>query len=136
MRTSFSRWLLRVAALFAVVFGALTIRSGASVLFGGEMARTAGNYVPFVVWFNVVAGFAYVAAGVGLCLGRRWAAWLAVALAVATLAAFAAFGLHIAGGGAFETRTVWAMTVRSAVWVAIAFLGCRALGCGTRAATH
>ena len=127
-------WPLRAAALFVVVFGALTIRSGASVLFGGEMAATAGHYVRFVVWFNFIAGFAYLAAGVGLWLGRRWAAWLAVALAVATLAAFAAFGLHVAGGAPFEPRTVWAMILRSATWVAIAVLACRAIGCATRTA--
>lgn len=134
MRVSAPSWPLRAAALFVVVFGALTIRSGASVLFGGEMAATAGHYVPFVVWFNFIAGFAYLAAGAGLWLGRRWAAWLAVALAVATLAAFAAFGLHVAGGAPFESRTVWAMIARSATWVAIAVLACRAIGCATRTA--
>jgi hypothetical protein len=134
MRAFNPSWPLRAAALFAVVFGALTIASGASVLFGGEMARTAGDYVPFVVWFNFLAGFAYVAAGAGLWLGRRWAVWLAVALAVATLAAFAAFGIRAAGGAPFAPRTVWAMILRSATWVAIAFLGCRALGRRTRAA--
>ena len=133
MRAFKPSWLLRTAALFAAVFGALTIRSGASVLFRGEMALTAGSYVPFVVWFNFLAGFAYLGAGVGLWLGRRWAAWLAVALAVATLVTFAAFGIHVAGGAAFESRTVWAMVVRSATWVAIALLACRAAGCGRRA---
>jgi peptidoglycan/LPS O-acetylase OafA/YrhL len=134
MRAFNPSWPLRAAALFVVVFGALTIRSGASVLFGGEMARTAGNYVPFVVWFNFLAGFAYLAAGAGLWLGRRWAVWLAAALAVATLAAFAALGLYVAGGAPFEPRTVWAMTVRSATWVAITVFGCRAVSCRLRAA--
>lgn len=134
MRAFNPSWPLRAAALFAALFGALTIASGASVLSGGEIARTAGDYVPFVVWFNFLAGFAYVAAGAGLWFGRRWAVWLALALAVATLAAFAAFGIRAAGGAPFEPRTVWAMILRSATWVAIALLGCRALGCGKRAA--
>lgn len=133
MRAFNPSWPLRAAAIFALVFGALTIRSGASVLFGGEMARTAGDYVPFVVWFNFLAGFVYLAAAAGLWFGRRWAVGLAVALAVATLAAFAALGLHVAGGAPFEPRTVWAMIARSATWVAIAVLGCRAIGCRMRA---
>ena len=133
MREFIPSWPLRAAALFVVVFGALTIRSGASVLFGGEMAATAGNYVPFVVWFNFLAGFAYLAAGAGLWFGRRWAVWLAVALAVTTLATFAALGIRVAGGAAFEPRTVWAMVLRSATWVAIAFFACRAAGGGPRA---
>jgi hypothetical protein len=60
--------------------------------------------------------------------------WLAVALAVATLATFAAFGIRAAGGAPFEPRTVWAMVLRSATWIAIAYLGWRALGSGTRTA--
>lgn len=119
---------VRVVAAIAVIFGVITIKAGGSVLFGDiEAARAAGNFVPFVVWFNFLAGFVYVAAGVGLWLRRRWAAVLAVALAAGTALAFAAFGVHIAGGGAFEMRTVWALTLRLAVWGAIALFAWRAL---------
>jgi len=110
-----------VTALVALAFGALTVFSGGRVLFGLEAARAAaGNYVPFVLWFNFLAGFAYIAAGVGLWLWQRWAAWLALGIATATALVFAAFGVHIALGGAFEPRTVAAMTLRTAFWVAIA----------------
>lgn len=123
-------WTLRASAIVAVVFGLLTIKSGGSVLFGdGSAARAAGNYVGFIVWFNFIAGFAYVAAGVGLWLKRRWANWLALGLAATTVAAFAIFGLYVASGGAFEMRTVWAMTLRSAIWISIGLLACRAIGC-------
>ena len=114
---------LRVAAAVAVVFGVATVVSGGAALFGGPEARAAvGQAVPFVLWFNFLAGFAYVAAGLGLWLHRAWAAWLALLIAVATLAVFAAFGLHIAMGGAFEPRTAGAMTLRSLVWLATAGL--------------
>ncbi|MCU0806056.1 MAG: hypothetical protein MUF79_13380 [Burkholderiales bacterium] len=129
-----TRWRLRIAAILAVLFGALTIRAGGAVLAGEEAARAAGQVVPFVLWFNFVAGFAYVVAGIGLWFRRRWAAWLAVALAAATVATFAAFGVHVAAGGGYESRTVWAMTLRSAVWVAIAIVACRTLGCRGRQA--
>ncbi len=43
-------WIMTV---IAVVFGLLTIKSGGSVLFVDGIAREdAGNYVPFVLWFN------------------------------------------------------------------------------------
>ena len=120
------RW-ATVAALVALAFGALTMVSGGRVLFGPEAVRlAAGNYVPFVLWFNFLAGFAYIAAGVGLSLWRRWATWLALGIAVATLLVFAAFGVHVALGGAFEPRTVAAMTLRTAFWAAIAALALRA----------
>ena len=112
---------VRAAAVIAVLFGAATVASGGSVLFGSG-AAAAGAYVPFVVWFNFLAGFFYIAAGIALWRGRRWAFWLAVALAGLTAAAFAALGWHIAANGAFEARTVAAMTLRTLVWTAIATL--------------
>jgi hypothetical protein len=69
---------IRAAALVAAVFGVLTIVSGGRVLFG-DGAAAAGSYVPYIVWFNFVAGFAYVAAAIGLWLRRPWAAGLAAA---------------------------------------------------------
>ena len=73
-----------------------------------------------MLWFNFLAGFAYVAAGVGLWLERRWAAWLALVVAAATALVFAAFGVHVLAGGAYELRTVVAMSLRTLVWAAIA----------------
>jgi hypothetical protein len=117
---------IRIAAAVAVVFGLATIKQGGAVLLGEENAlRAAGRYVPFVLWFNVLAGFGYVAAGIGLWLRQRWAAALAFALLAATLAVFAAFGVHVARGGAYELRTVIAMSLRSAIWLAIALLAHR-----------
>lgn len=121
-------YLIRAIALVAIAFGLLTIKEGGSVLFGDAAARTAaGNYVPFVLWFNFIAGFAYVVAGIGLWLLQRWAVWLAVSIAAATALTFAAFGAHIVSGGAYEQRTVIAMSLRTLVWVAISSLAMQAL---------
>src|SRR5665647_1252375 len=87
-------------------------------LFGGVQAGSAArNIVPFVLWFNFAAGFAYVIAGIGLLLRKRWAAHLSAAIAVTTIAVFIALGIHILTGLAFEARTVGAMTIRSTVSV-------------------
>ena len=111
---------LRIAAAVAVAFGLLTIKEGGTVLFGSEAARlAAGQYVPFVLWFNFLAGFVYVVAGAGLWAHRRWAVWLALSVALGTAAVFAAFGIHILFGGAFEMRTLTAMILRTAVWAVI-----------------
>lgn len=123
------RW-ATILALVATIFGIVTIIVGGKTLFGGAEERaTAGNIVPFVLWFNFVAGFAYVIAGVGLFLWKRWAAQLSAAIAAATIAVFIAFGIHIILGGAFELRTVGAMIFRSAVWIVIAVSACRTFGC-------
>jgi hypothetical protein len=115
-------------SLVAVGFGLLTIKEGGTILFGDEAARrAAGNYVPFVLWFNFMAGFAYVAAGIGLWLRQSWAVGLAVAIALATAFTFAAFGVHVYAGGAYEPRTVAAMSLRTLVWVTIAAVAWRRL---------
>ena len=127
-----SRW-AAVLALIAIIFGIVTIIVGGKTLFGGaEVRAAAGNIVPFVLWFNFVAGFAYVIAGFGLFWWKRWAAQLSAAIAVSTMAVFIAFGVHIFLGGAFEARTVGAMTIRSFLWIVIAVSACRALGCFQR----
>ncbi|MGB4826901.1 MAG: hypothetical protein WBP18_06415 [Paracoccaceae bacterium] len=120
---------LLIAAIVALVFGALTVFSGGRALFGGADARAAvGDAVPFVLWFNFLAGFAYVVAGIGLLLRHRPALWLSLGILVATGLVFLAFGVHVLQGGAYEMRTVGAMILRIAVWAAISVVAIRNLG--------
>jgi hypothetical protein len=109
-----------VISIVALLFGLLTLKSGGTVLFvDGPAREAAGNYVPFVLWFNFIAGFFYILAGMGLWFQQRWAAWLAEVILLATLLTFAFFAWHIYSGGLYETRTVAAMSFRSVVWCAI-----------------
>ena len=111
----------KMMSLVAIVFGLVTIKAGGMVLFvQGEAHQTAGNYVPFVLWFNFLAGFAYITAGIGLWLQRSWAALFAMVIAVFTLLVFIALGAHIYSGGAYEMRTIGAMSMRSIIWMGIA----------------
>jgi hypothetical protein len=116
--------LLGTAAVIGILFGLLTLASGGRALLGAEEARqSVGAYVSFVLWFNFVAGFFYVVAGVGIWLRRRWSVPLAAMIALATALVFAAFGLHVLSGGAYESRTTAAMALRTVVWAAIAWTG-------------
>jgi hypothetical protein len=126
------RWAV-AAALVAVAFGMVTVFVGGMTLFGPS---AAGNIVPFVLWFNFIAGFAYIFAGGGMFLWKRWAARLSATIAVMTIAVFAALAVYIFFGGAYEARTIGAMTIRSLVWIAIAIATCRALGCLPRTTNH
>ena len=113
----------RALALAAIagIFGLLTLKSGGEVLFlDGAGREAAGNYVPFVVWFNFLAGFAYIAGSVGLALWRTWVRSLALAIAFLTILVFAALGVHMMMDGAYELRTVGAMVIRSLFWLGIA----------------
>ncbi len=110
---------LKAAALFALIFGVMTVFSGGSVLLSSAAREAAGQTVGFVVWFNFLAGFAYIIAGVGLWQGRRWATQLALGIAMATLLVFAIFGLYVLTGGPFEMRTMIALPFRAAVWLGL-----------------
>jgi hypothetical protein len=114
---------LSTLAVVAIVFGLLTIISGGRTLFDAETQRLAGNYVGFVLWFNFLAGFVYIIAGIGLWLQQRWSVWLAILIAAATLLIFVVFGLQILRGGSYEMRTVAAMALRALTWLAIAAAG-------------
>ncbi len=117
------------AGIVALLFGLLTIASGGRALFGDEAARKAvGHAVPFVLWFNFAAGFAYCVAGIGLLMQRRWSVWLSALIAAATVLVFLAFGAHVLLGGAYEMRTVGAMTLRSLVWIGIAVVARQMMG--------
>lgn len=113
----------RIAGSLAVAFGVLTMVSGGRALFGSV---DMGAVVPFVLWFNFLAGLAYVVAGLGLWQARGWAFPLSLAIFAATLLVFAGFGLHVARGGAYEARTVGAMTLRAGFWAAMVWVAWKA----------
>lgn len=112
----------RMAGAAAVVFGALTVVSGGTALMG---VIDMGAVVPFVLAFNFVAGFAYVAGGLLLWRGHRLALPVALAILAATLAVFAAFGWRVLSGGAYEIRTMGAMALRSGFWLVMAIMAWR-----------
>ena len=113
-----------VVSIIAIIFGLLTLKSGGEVLFiDGAGREAAGNYVPYVLWFNFLMGALYIVAGIGLWLQKTWAVWLSVFIAITTLIVFSLLGINIFLGGLFEQRTVGAMILRSGVWSAIAFFG-------------
>lgn len=114
VRPSAFRWL---AGGLAIAFGLGTLFEGGRVLFSGPAAMAAaGKVVLFVLIFNFSAGFAYVLTGLATIAQRPWAAWVARALALTTLLVFAAFGIHVLLGGAFELRTAVALALRSLFW--------------------
>ncbi len=117
-----------IAAFVAIAFGLLTLKEGGLILFGPvQYAEAAGRYVPFVLWFNFVAGFFYILAGVCIFRQRRAGAILSMLIAVLTIGVFGAFAVHIILDGAYEQRTLVAMSVRSVVWIVLAVFAHRKL---------
>ena len=114
-----------IAGAAAIAFGLLTLISGRSALFG---AVDMGAVVPFVLWFNFLAGFAYVIGGLLLMIGHRLALPVALTILIATATVFAVFGWRVFAGDAFEMRTVGAMTLRTFFWAAMVWVAMKARG--------
>ena len=121
MTHSASRWQKPVAIL-AGLFGVATLVAGGSALFGGNAVRAAaGNAVPFVLWFNFLAGFAYLAGAVALWKNHSLAQPIAWGIGLATMAVFAGFAIAVWRGQPHEMRTFGAMTLRAGFWLITAF---------------
>ena len=117
---SSSPW-VRPVAIAAALFGLLTIFSGGTAQFGGAAARDAvGDAVPFVLWFNFLAGFVYLLGAIALFKSTTWATRIAWVMGLSTLLVFAVLILVALFGTPFEWRTVGAMTIRTGFWLAIA----------------
>ena len=114
---------LKIVVVVAALFGLLTVFSGGMALTGN---KEVGNAVPFVLWFNFIAGFAYLAAAYGLAKRLGWGLKLSIWIAVATALVFAAFGVVVMQGAAYEMRTVGAMVIRTGVWVVISAVAAKA----------
>lgn len=110
---------ISIIAIVAIIFGIATIREGGTVLFTEAGKKSAGNYVAFLLWFNFLAGFAYIVAGVAIYKLKSCSRRLAAVIAISTSIVFIFFGLHILTGGLHETRTIVAMTIRTSLWIVI-----------------
>ncbi|UFI06371.1 hypothetical protein [Roseibium aggregatum] len=117
-----------MAGAAAAVFGVMTVVSGGTVLFGGDqLSRLAGNVVSFVLWFNFLAGFAYVMTGIGLWFARGWARWMAIAILIGTAVVLCAFLVYVSQGGPHETRTLVALIFRTGFWAIVTSTALRAV---------
>lgn len=114
------KW-VRPVAVIAGLFGMLTVFSGGMVLFGGSAVKAAaGDAVPMVLWFNFLAGFAYIVGAVALYSFSPLAQKIAWMIGGCTLLIFALLIALIVFGTPFEGRTIGAMVLRSGFWLAIA----------------
>ncbi len=105
-----------VLGLIGLLFGIMTVKTGASSLFTEAGQLAAGDYVPFVLWFNFLAGFFYIITSVGILMRRPWAVRLAKILALSTATIFVVFLGHVALGGAYEIKTLIALIFRGTFW--------------------
>ncbi|MBU2512597.1 hypothetical protein KJ966_14775 [bacterium] len=106
-----------IMAVIVIIFGIMTVIGGGRVLFPiNGFQQTMGAVVPFVVWFNFLAGFFYIIAGFGFRNRKRWAVLLSLVIFLFTCLVFVVLMIYIYNNGEFELRTVYALIFRSAFW--------------------
>lgn len=107
---------VQIALVFAI-FGVMTIISGGRSLFTETGVTSRGNIVPLVLWFNFIAGFLYLMAGMSTFRLRACVKKLSVALAVLNSIVLLYLAIYIYQGGLYENRTVVAMSFRTIFWI-------------------
>ena len=108
-------------SLFVIIFGIVTIAAGGAAIFFND--SFFGHVIPWVVWFNFLSGFVYIAVGLYVWFDRRVAQKLSVFIFFGTSLVFVLIGIHIASGLAYEKRTIAAMAFRWVVWGIISWIG-------------
>jgi len=94
----------------------MTVFSGAQNLFNEEVIRTQGNIIPVVLCFNFLAGFLYILIAALILKTKRIALRLTAFLSSMNIVVFLYLLNHIYSNGAFEMRTLIAMSFRTAFW--------------------
>ncbi len=107
----------RLAALLAIILGLLSIKEGGSVLLG--LATKSYTILPWLVWYNVVLGFASVIVGAGLWREREGS--IKPATLILTLHGLVLLILIIlfAFKAPVSLISIMAMLLRTSAWIVI-----------------
>ena len=102
-----------VVAIVLIAFASVTVFMSSSVIFDWFGIREKeGDYVPFIVWTNFIAGFLYLISAYGFLKAKKWTFWVLIGTAIFLVTALIILGLYIDAGGIFELKTVGAMGFR------------------------
>ncbi len=113
------RKVVAAVAIAAVLFGVVTIISGARVLLGADPGYVV--YSP-LLQFNTIMGLFYVAVGVIAWRSVRLGIYGAAAICALNLVALAVIGYLYTPNGSIASTSVQAMTFRTVVWLVLSLI--------------
>lgn len=102
-----------ITVVFLFAFGGLTVFLTSSVLldlFG--IRQKEGNFVPFIVWINLVSGIAFIVSAIGIIKNAKWTFPLLLINVVLLVVGIVALYFHIQAGGLYKMETVKGMAFR------------------------
>ncbi len=106
-------FLVKIAAVVALIFGLLTIFAGGSVildLFG--MRAREGNYVSYVVWASFLTGIIYIFAAYGFFKYKIWTKTILKYAIYILIAGFAGLIVWILQKEPYETAIIFKLSFR------------------------
>lgn len=117
----------RTLRIFIIVIllllGGVSVFMTSSVLFDWFGIREMeGNYVPFVVYANLICGLIYLYAVYFLIKNQKRAVWLLTFATGLLLVTSIAFAIYIYLGGIHEEKTVLALVFRTSITAFLAWL--------------
>ena len=102
-----------ITSSLLVGFGILSIFLTSSVILDlFDIREKEGNYVPFIVYTNLVCGILYVIAAIQNWYERMTSVYLLSLATLVLIVAYIALLIYISNGGIHETKTPNAMLFR------------------------
>ncbi len=120
MRAQYTMRIVRtIVVAVAVLFGVVTLIAGGRVLLGSDPGYEV--FRPLLI-YNTTMGLAYLAAGVTVLCSANAGRYAAGAIFLLNLLVLVGIFVLYRSGGAVAVDSLRAMTLRTAVWLAL-FLG-------------
>ena len=105
--------LLKIIGGFLAIFGLIMVLMTTSVIFDLFGVRELeGNFVMSVVIANWFAGVLYLIAAYGIFKNQKWTYIPLLISAITLIISFIFLQVHIQDGGAFEEKTIKALSIR------------------------
>lgn len=101
------------SAILLTAFGLITFYLSTSVIFDlFDMRAKQGNYVPFVIWANLISSILYFFAAYGFINKKKWTFQVLTSTFLVLIFTFLGLIIHINTDGIYEAKTVGALIFR------------------------
>lgn len=106
------------------LIGVISVFMTLSVIFNlFGIRKIEGNFVPFVVYANLVCGVLYLIAAYSTWRNVKLSSFILGVALILLIVTFVGLFMHINSGGVYEMKTVKAMTFRTVFTTAMLVIG-------------
>lgn len=108
--------------LAAAIFGIITLFASSSVLFDySNILEKEGNYPAPILWVNLLTSPLFLLAAIGFKHSKKWTLHLLLLILIILIVSLIVFIQLIKNGGAYETETLVALSIRIAFTSMLSF---------------